>query len=84
MDTAAVTLTNCILGEVGTGALSSVTAQNIFVDGSGGYYWAAGQSFNVAALSAFTCTVRSQNSGILLVAYSGITNGAPQPPALRF
>ena len=78
MDTAAVTLTNCILGEVGTGALSSVTAQNIFVDGSGGYYWAADQSFNVAALSAFTCTVRSQNSGILLVAYSGITNGAPQ------
>jgi hypothetical protein len=78
MDTAAVTLTNCILGEVGTGSLSSVLAQNIFVDGSSGYYWADGQSFNVAALSAFTCTVRSQNSGILLVAYSGITNGAPQ------
>lgn len=78
MDTASLTLTNCILGEVGTGSISSVIAQNIFVDGSGGYYWSSGQSFNVAALSAFTCTVRSQNSSILLVAYSGITNGAPQ------
>ena len=32
----------------------------------------------VAGFSAFTCTVRSENSGVLVVAYSGITNGAPE------
>lgn len=78
MDTSTITMSNCILGEIGTEQHSTLSAQDIFVDGSGGYFWATDQSFLVAALSAFTCTVRSEGTGIIVVAYSGITNGTPE------
>lgn len=55
-----LTLTGCILGEVGAFGRSFVNANNIMVDGSGGYFFASDTSVVVSAFSSATCNVRSE------------------------
>lgn len=70
-------ITGCILGEIGACGHSSVNAQNIFVDGSGGYFWSNDTTLTVAAFTNTSSYVRSERNGIFLYAYSSIVNGYP-------
>ncbi len=76
-DSSYVAIDNCILGEVGTQQTASVVAQDILLDGSGGYFWATDTSFTYAINSTCYSTVRSEKNGIFLLAYSDMPFAGP-------
>lgn len=69
-------VTGCIVGEVGSMGTSFITAQGIFCDGSGGYYWATDTSFSIAINTTISGYIRSQGYGIVLLGYGTATSGA--------
>jgi len=75
MDTTTVNISSCILGEVGTENRSKANANGVFMDGSGGYFWASDTSLTIAGFSSFTSNIRSERNGFVIFAYSSATNG---------
>jgi hypothetical protein len=76
-DSSYVAIDNCTLGEVGTQQTANVVAQDILLDGSGGYFWATDTSFTYALNSTCYSTVRSERNGIFLLAYSDMPFAGP-------
>lgn len=76
-DSSYVAIDNCTLGEVGTQQTSTVTAQDMLLDGSGGYFWATDTSFTAAVNVTSYATTRSEKNGIFLLAYSEMPFSAP-------
>ncbi|MFA6924959.1 MAG: T9SS type A sorting domain-containing protein [Bacteroidales bacterium] len=68
-------VTGCILGEVGTENHSQLQSSNIFVDGSGGYWWATDTTFMLAGYSTAVNAIRSSRNSIFLFAYSTLSSG---------
>jgi hypothetical protein len=77
MDQTVVNMTGCIVGEIGTMNTSRLNGTGFLCDGSGGYLWAADNTFVLAGNASASGYVRSQVSGILLLAYSSEVNGYP-------
>lgn len=75
MENSFVDVNGCIVGEIGSMGFSKITATSSYIDGSGGYYWAGDNSLNIAGFSTATTSVRSQNKGFFIFAYSALTNG---------
>jgi len=75
-DSSAINVTGCIIGELGTLGTSRCNTQNVFCDGSGGYFWAGDQSFCIAVGSSVSSYVRSEKNGILLYGYGTVNGGA--------
>ena len=71
-----VDVKGCILGEIGAFGRSRVTCANTMVDGTGGYLFASDTSTVLYGFSSATCNVRSERNGILIFAYSALTNGS--------
>ncbi len=80
-DSSYVAIDNCILGEVGTQQTANVVAQDMLLDGSGGYFWATDTSFVYALNVTSYATTRSEKSGIFLLAYSEMPFSAPTATA---
>lgn len=76
-DSSYVAIDNCTLGEVGTQQTASVLAQDILLDGSGGYFWATDTSFTYALNVTCYSTTRSERNGIFLLAYSDMPFTGP-------
>lgn len=76
-DTSYVSIENCTLGEVGTQQTAKVLAQNMLLDGSGGYFWATDTSSVFAIGVTAYSTVRSEKNGIFLLAYSQMPFAGP-------
>jgi hypothetical protein len=77
MEHSYVNLTECIVGEIGTGGRSSILGNQFFCDGSGGYVWSSDSSFLLGGFSYTSGFVRSQANSILLYAYSALSGGYP-------
>jgi hypothetical protein len=71
-----ISVTGCILGEIGSMGTSKVSTTSVFVDGSGGYMWATDTTFFMAFQTPLTTHVRSDRNGILIYAYSPLTMGS--------
>lgn len=69
-DSSQVTIDSCQLGEAGTMGRSLVSANNMVLDGTGGYFWATDSSFTIATNSICLPTCRSEREGIFVMAYS--------------
>lgn len=76
-DSSYVAIDDCTLGEVGTQQTSNVVAQNMLLDGTGGYFWATDTSFTYAINITSYATTRSERNGIFLLAYSQMPFSAP-------
>jgi len=76
-DSSYVAIDDCTLGEVGTQQTSNVIAQNMLLDGTGGYFWATDTSFTYAINITSYATTRSERNGIFLLAYSEMPFTAP-------
>jgi hypothetical protein len=76
-DSSYVAISNCTLGEVGTQQTAQVVAQDMLLDGSGGYFWATDTSFTYALNVTSYSTTRSEKNGIFLLAYSDMPFAAP-------
>ena len=76
-DTSKVTVFNCTLGEVGTENTSRLNADNILLDGSGGYFWATDTSAIIASHSTIYSTTRSEKYGMFIVAYCNMPFAGP-------
>jgi hypothetical protein len=76
-DSSQVTIDSCQLGEVGTQQRSNVIANNVLLDGSGGYFWATDSSVTLAANSICYSTCRSEKKGLFILAYSWMPFAAP-------
>ena len=72
-DTTYVDITSCILGEIGTSGHSHTSCSSMFADGTGGYFWANGFGFQSASGCGFTCPVRAEQGGTVLVGFSSIS-----------
>jgi len=70
-----ISVTGCILGEIGSMGTSKVSTTSVFVDGSGGFMWANDTTFFMAFQTPLTTYVRSEKNGILIYAYSPLTMG---------
>ncbi|MFH1119484.1 MAG: T9SS type A sorting domain-containing protein [Bacteroidota bacterium] len=77
MEHSYVNLSDCIVGEVGTGGRSTLIGQQYFCDGSGGYVWASDSSVMINGFSFVSGYVRSQAHGTLIYAYSSLASGYP-------
>ncbi|MBK9356751.1 MAG: T9SS type A sorting domain-containing protein [Bacteroidales bacterium] len=77
MEHSFVNLADCIVGEVGTGGHSTLSGQQYFCDGSGGYVWASDSSLMISGFSFVSGYVRSQANGMLIYAYSSLASGFP-------
>jgi hypothetical protein len=75
-DSSFINLTGCIVGEVGSQGTSQIIAQNVFCDGTGGYYWATDQSFSVAGGSSVSSNVRSERNGLMIFGYGSVNGTA--------
>ncbi|HTX87700.1 MAG TPA: hypothetical protein VMC08_01835 [Bacteroidales bacterium] len=75
MNASRLAVTGCILGEIGTEGKAQLTAQDIFVDGSGGYWWAVDTTFLFAVRSTAVNDLRTDRSGIFIFAYSTMISG---------
>ncbi|MCX6249335.1 MAG: T9SS type A sorting domain-containing protein [Bacteroidetes bacterium] len=75
MDSVLVNVTGCILGEIGTEKFSRLVANDIYVDGSGGYWWSTDTTFMISGYSAGANAIRSSGASIFLFAYSTLTSG---------
>lgn len=72
---AAIKVSGCIVGEIGAMEQSYVKATNIYVDGSGGYYFCNDASFVISVNTNTTSSLRTAGNSILLYAYSTLSNG---------
>ena len=72
-DTTYVDITSCILGEIGTGGHGHTSCSSMFCDGTGGYFWANGFGFQSASGCSFSCSVRAEQGGIMLVGFGAIS-----------
>ena len=68
-DSSQVDIDSCQLGEVGTQQNSLVNANNLLLDGSGGYFWATDSSGILAMGTTIYTTARSEKNGIFILAY---------------
>jgi hypothetical protein len=75
MDTVVLNVTGCILGEIGTENRSQLISNDIYVDGSGGYWWTTDRTFMVGGFSSAVNAIRSNNQSIFVFAYSTLNNG---------
>jgi len=75
MDSVVLNVTGCILGEIGTEIRSRVVANDIYVDGSGGYWWSADTTFMIGGFSTGANAIRSAGQSIFLFAYSTLNSG---------
>ena len=75
MQKSKISVKGCIVGEIGSMGTSQVQTNSIFVDGSGGYMWANDTTFFLAFSTPVTTHVRSQRNGVMIFAYSPLTNG---------
>ncbi len=71
-----ISVSGCILGEIGSMGTSRVSTNSVFVDGSGGYMWATDTTFFMAFATPLTTHVRSDRNGIMIYAYSPLTMGS--------
>lgn len=69
-DSSAVVIDSCQLGEVGTQQEALVQANNLLLDGTGGYFWSTDSSFTVATNSICYTTCRSEKQSTFVLAYS--------------
>jgi hypothetical protein len=77
MEEVDISLSACILGEIGTMGRSTLNGTLYFCDGSGGYVWSNDTTFLVTGFSFTNGYVRSQGNSILLYGYSSLNNGYP-------
>jgi len=70
-----ISVSGCIVGEIGSMGTSQVLTNSVFVDGSGGYMWASDTSFFMAFATPLTTHVRSEKNGIMIYAYSPLNSG---------
>ena len=77
-DTVVVDASGCILGEIGVMGKSVVNAFNLFIDGSGGYFFGTDTTFSVIGFSALTSSLRSSGNSFLIFAYASQMNGLVQ------
>jgi hypothetical protein len=75
MDNTKLNVTGCILGEIGTQNSAQLQSSQIYVDGSGGYWWTTDTSFMIAGFSSAVNDIRSSRNSIFLFAYSTLNNG---------
>lgn len=76
-DSSQVAIDSCQLGEVGSMGSSLVGANNMVLDGTGGYFWASDTSFTIATNSICLPTCRSEREGVFVVAYSFMPYAPP-------
>jgi hypothetical protein len=76
-DSSQVAIDSCQLGEVGSMGSSLVGANNMVLDGTGGYFWASDTSFTIATNSICLPTCRSEREGVFVVAYSFMPYSPP-------
>ena len=76
MEESKISVTGCILGEIGSMGTSQVETTSVFVDGSGGYMWATDTTSFIAFQPPLTTHVRSDRNGIMIYAYSPLTMGS--------
>ncbi|MEP7168462.1 MAG: T9SS type A sorting domain-containing protein [Bacteroidota bacterium] len=74
-DSSHVNISGCILGEVGSMGRGWVSANGLFCDGSGGYFWASDTSVTIASVSSVTTTVRSEKNGFMIFGYGNVSLG---------
>lgn len=77
-DDVVVEATGCILGEIGVMGRSVANAFNLFIDGSGGYFFGTDTTFSVIGFSALTSSLRSSGNSFLIFAYASQMNGLVQ------
>ncbi|MCC7513196.1 MAG: T9SS type A sorting domain-containing protein [Bacteroidia bacterium] len=68
-DSSQVDIDSCQLGEVGTQQSAFVHANNLLLDGSGGYFWATDSSGILALGTTIYTMARSEKKGIFILAY---------------
>jgi len=71
-DTTYVDITSCILGEIGTSGHGHTSCSSMFCDGTGGYFWASGFGFQSASGCSFSCAVRAEQGGTVLIGFGAI------------
>ncbi|MCX6292401.1 MAG: T9SS type A sorting domain-containing protein [Bacteroidetes bacterium] len=74
-DTSRISISGCILGEVGCQGRSYASSSQFFLDGSGGYFWSTDTSLVIASSVSITSSVRSERNGIFVMGYSALTGG---------
>jgi hypothetical protein len=75
MDTVNLNVTGCIVGEIGSEANCRVVTTDAFVDGSGGYWWATGNTLMVGENCMAENAIRSTQSAFFIFAYSTLNQG---------
>jgi hypothetical protein len=75
MDTVNLNVTGCILGEIGSEYHCKVTTSGAYVDGTGGYWWATGQTLMIAGNCMAVNAIRSDQDAIFIFAYSSLVQG---------
>lgn len=68
-------VSNCILGEIGTMADGICTTENCLIDGSGGYLFATDQSIMTSGFSYLNCNFQSSGNAFGIMAYGGQNSG---------
>lgn len=68
-------ITGCILGEIGAMGASQLNIENIFIDGSGGYFFAEDTTFVMAWGANCTSSLRTMDNGIMVYAYGTQSSG---------
>lgn len=76
-DTSVLGIDSCQLGEVGTQQAANVIADNLLLDGSGGYFWATDSSITFAQNSIVYTSCRSEKKGWFVLAYSWMPFSGP-------
>jgi len=74
-DTVNLNITGCILGEIGIMGRSKAQTNDIYVDGSGGYWWGTDTTLMIGAFSTAVNDVRSDRNAIFLFGYSTLNSG---------
>jgi hypothetical protein len=75
MDTVNLNVEGCIVGEVGSEANCSVTMTDVFVDGSGGYWWTNDQTFMIGESCTVMNDIRSNQNSLFIFAYCTLNQG---------
>lgn len=75
MDTVSLTVTGCIVGEIGSESNCKVITTDAFVDGSGGYWWSTGQTLMAGENCMAVNAIRSTENSIFIFAYSTLNQG---------
>ncbi|MEI6899220.1 MAG: T9SS type A sorting domain-containing protein [Bacteroidota bacterium] len=75
MEGSFVNVTGCILGEIGTENHAGVMTSQVFVDGSGGYWWATDTTLMISGFSTAFNAIRSDKNAFFLFAYSTLNIG---------